>query len=138
MTIAREEGLPPYIIFSDKTLIDMSIKAPTDKHTILNVSGVGEAKYEKYGERFIEAVTAFMEEHSGTVTCIRDEDNAADAKTKPQKKRKNLKVSFYLNPEDADKFEYQDLYLISEIKDELNRITSVSYTHLTLPTICSV
>ena len=72
----------------------MSIKAPTDKHTILNVSGVGEAKYEKYGERFIEAVTAFMEEHSGTVTCIRDEDNAADAKTKPQKKRKNLKVSF--------------------------------------------
>ena len=81
LTIAREEGLPPYIIFSDKTLIDMSIKAPTDKHTILNVSGVGEAKYEKYGERFIEAVTAFMEEHSGTVTCIRDEDNAADAKT---------------------------------------------------------
>lgn len=124
LTIAREEGLPPYIIFSDKTLIDMSIKAPTDKHTMLNVSGVGEAKYEKYGERFIEAVIAFMEEHPGTVTSIKDEDNAADAKTKPQKKRKNLKVSFYINPEDADKFEYQDLYLISEIKDELNRITS--------------
>ena len=59
LSIAREEGMPPYIIFSDKTLVDMSIKAPTDKKTMLTVSGVGEAKYEKYGERFIESIIAF-------------------------------------------------------------------------------
>lgn len=76
LTIAREEGLPPYIIFSDKTLIDMSIKAPTDKQTILNVSGVGEAKYEKYGERFTDAVTAFIEDHPEAVTSIREDDVA--------------------------------------------------------------
>lgn len=68
LTIAREEGMPPYIIFSDKTLIDMSIKAPRDRAAMLNVSGVGEAKYEKYGERFIEAVITFMDEHCGAVT----------------------------------------------------------------------
>ena len=77
LSIAREEGLPPYIIFSDKTLIDMSIKAPTDKETMLNVSGVGGAKYEKYGNRFIEAVTAFMEENPDAVTSIVEDDNTS-------------------------------------------------------------
>lgn len=124
LTIAREEGMPPYIIFSDKTLIDMSIKAPRDKASMLNVSGVGEAKYEKYGDRFIEAVTAFTDENPEAVTSIRDEDDIADVKEKSQKKCKNHKVPFYLNPGDGDKFEYHDLYLVSEIKDELNRITS--------------
>ncbi|MDO4340805.1 MAG: DNA helicase RecQ [Eubacteriales bacterium] len=124
LTIAREEGLPPYIIFSDKTLIDMSVKAPTDKQTMLDVSGVGEAKYEKYGERFIEAVTAFMEEYPDAVTSIKDEDDPSPAKSQSRKKKRNHKVPFYLNPEDADKFEYHDLYHVSEIKDELNRITS--------------
>ena len=54
MEIAREEALPPYIIFNDKTLIDMCVKKPTDRASMLEVSGVGEAKYEKYGERFLE------------------------------------------------------------------------------------
>ena len=52
--IASEEKVPPYIVFSDKTLIDMCVKKPTDRASMLEVSGVGEAKYEKYGERFLE------------------------------------------------------------------------------------
>ena len=40
LALAREEGLPPYIIFSDKTLIDMSVKLPCDKEAMLNVSGI--------------------------------------------------------------------------------------------------
>lgn len=124
LAIAREEALPPYIIFSDRTLIDMSIKTPVDKKSILNVSGVGEAKYEKYGEKFIEAIAAFMEKNPDAVTSIREEDDTADTLSGLQKKRKGHKVPFYLNPEDAEKYEYRDLCLISEIKDQLNRITS--------------
>ena len=86
LTIAREEGLPPDIIFSDKTLIDMSIKAPTDKKTILNVSGVGEAKYEKYGERFMGAITAFKENHPEAVTSIMEND-AVDNTHRPSSDR---------------------------------------------------
>ena len=56
LEIAREESMPPYIIFSDKTLIDMCVKKPTNKEEMLNVSGVGEHKFAKYGERFIEAI----------------------------------------------------------------------------------
>lgn len=78
LTIAREEGMPPYIVFSDKTLIDMSVKAPRDRLSMLGVSGVGEAKYEKYGERFIEAITAFIDENPDSVTSINDDDDAAE------------------------------------------------------------
>ena len=124
LTIAREEGMPPYIVFSDKTLIDMSVKAPRDRSSMLGVSGVGEAKYEKYGERFIEAITAFIDENPDSVTSIKDDDDAADVRVKSARKRRSRKGPFYLNPEDEEKFEYRDLYLLGEIKDELNRITS--------------
>ena len=56
--IAREEKVPPYIVFSDKTLIHMCLLKPKTKAGMLAVSGVGEFKYEKYGERFLSCVTA--------------------------------------------------------------------------------
>ena len=54
LEIARQEKVPPYLVFSDKTLVHMSILRPTTKAEMLSVSGVGEYKYEKYGERFLE------------------------------------------------------------------------------------
>ena len=59
LEIARAEKIPPYIVFNDKTLIDMCAKMPTTKSDMLNVSGVGENKYSKYGERFIEVIKGF-------------------------------------------------------------------------------
>lgn len=56
LQIAREEGMPPYIVFSDRTLIDMAAKAPVKKDEMMEVSGVGENKYAKYGERFIASI----------------------------------------------------------------------------------
>lgn len=78
LTIAREEGMPPYIIFSDKTLIDMSAKTPRDREAMLKVTGVGEAKYEKYGMRFIEAVTTYVDENPDSVTSIQADDDAEE------------------------------------------------------------
>lgn len=54
--IAREEGIPPYIVFSDKTLEHMSAMRPADKSEMLKISGVGSYKYEKYGERFLAVI----------------------------------------------------------------------------------
>ena len=56
MVIAKEEHVPPYIVFSDKTLTDMVLKKPKNKKEMLNVSGVGEVKYEKYGKRFLDCI----------------------------------------------------------------------------------
>lgn len=54
--IAREEKVPPYIVFSDKTLVHMCVRCPASESELLEVSGVGEYKVEKYGERFLEAI----------------------------------------------------------------------------------
>ncbi|MBE7722078.1 MAG: DNA helicase RecQ [Lacrimispora celerecrescens] len=56
MEIAKEEKVPPYIVFSDKTLVHMCMVKPKTKEEMLSVSGVGEFKYEKYGERFLVCV----------------------------------------------------------------------------------
>lgn len=59
MELAREEKVPPYIVFSDKTLVHMCIVRPQNRKEMLTVSGVGEFKYEKYGERFLKALHDF-------------------------------------------------------------------------------
>ena len=59
--IASEEKVPPYIVFSDKTLTHMCILKPVTEAEMLEVSGVGAYKFEKYGERFLECVRKFLE-----------------------------------------------------------------------------
>ena len=56
LRIAKEEKVPPYIVFSDKTLAHMCQLRPQNREAMLEVSGVGELKYEKYGERFLECI----------------------------------------------------------------------------------
>ena len=58
--IAQEEKKAPYMIFGDGTLREMSIKYPIDKEEMLKISGVGEIKYERYGERFIEIIKEYV------------------------------------------------------------------------------
>ena len=61
LEIARKENMPPYIVFNDKTLIDMAVRVPSSRQEMLAVSGVGEHKYMKYGERFLAEIEAFVE-----------------------------------------------------------------------------
>ena len=54
LEIARAEKVPPYIVFSDKTLVQMCLLKPKTRTEMLQVSGVGEMKYAKYGEKFLD------------------------------------------------------------------------------------
>ncbi len=54
--IATEEGVPPYVVFTDKTLSAICDMLPTDEEEFLEVPGVGAAMLERYGEAFIDAV----------------------------------------------------------------------------------
>jgi superfamily II DNA helicase RecQ len=58
--IAKEEKLPPYIIFHDTSLKDMVSKLPIDLESMKGVSGVGYTKLEKYGIRFVEAIKDYL------------------------------------------------------------------------------
>lgn len=120
--IAREEGMPPYIIFSDKTLIDMAAKVPVSKSEMLAVSGVGENKYVKYGERFLGLIEKIIEDYPDLIKATENAGLPTVSVDKVKKKKKAGKEEFYLLQEEADNYEYTDYLYISEIRDEMNRI----------------
>ncbi|WP_455538389.1 DNA helicase RecQ [Terrisporobacter sp.] len=62
-TLGKENNLAPYMIFSDSTLMEMSKKFPTNKEEILSISGVGNVKYDKYGEVFLNEIIKYVNEN---------------------------------------------------------------------------
>jgi ATP-dependent DNA helicase RecQ len=61
--IAERQGVPPFVVFSDRTLREMSARMPRDAHEMLGVSGVGSNKLSHYGTAFLAAISAFRQEH---------------------------------------------------------------------------
>lgn len=56
--VAREQGVPPYVVFGDRALIGMATLRPRSGEQFLQVSGVGQAKLEKYGQAFLAEIAA--------------------------------------------------------------------------------
>ncbi len=54
--IAEANHIPPYVVFSDKTLRELSTKLPKNKREMLDISGIGEVKFERYGEEFLNTI----------------------------------------------------------------------------------
>lgn len=62
--LAKNAHLPPYMIFSDKTLLEMARKLPATEEEMLEISGVGALKYQKYGSAFLTALQKLAGEHN--------------------------------------------------------------------------
>ena len=60
--LARQEGVPPYIIFSNAALADMAARVPRTPEEFLEVSGVGQVKARRYGSAFLAVIAAWWEE----------------------------------------------------------------------------
>ena len=131
-TIAREENIPPYLVFSDKTLVDMCVKLPFTKEEMLSVSGVGENKSRKYGERFAKGILDFTNGkreklYFGEVEEVRN--RAEHSKTgKETGKTKTTKQDFFLTAQQAIEFPYEEKYLVTEIAEQLNRLRNPDMT----------
>jgi len=61
--MADEVGVPPYVIFSDKTLVEMAVYYPQSITSLLNISGVGQVKLRQYGETFLNVIVSYCEKH---------------------------------------------------------------------------
>lgn len=62
--IADEENVPPYIIFTDNTLTEMAAERPLNRMDMMGISGVGDRKYELYGEYFLREITEYVKEQA--------------------------------------------------------------------------
>ncbi|MBD98465.1 MAG: ATP-dependent DNA helicase RecQ, partial [Verrucomicrobia bacterium] len=61
--VARDEGLPPYVIFSEPSLEDMATQYPISMEELTKITGVGQGKAQKFGQAFIEAIKDYVEEN---------------------------------------------------------------------------
>jgi len=55
---AREQGVPPYVVFHDRTLVELAAVRPTSLAELGGVSGIGSAKLERYGTALLDVLTA--------------------------------------------------------------------------------
>jgi ATP-dependent DNA helicase RecQ len=60
--VAKEEGLPPFVIFQDFSLEDMATQYPITQEELQNVMGVGRGKAQKFGDKFIKLIKQYVEE----------------------------------------------------------------------------
>ncbi len=118
--LAREEGIPPYIVFGDKALVDMCVKVPLNREEMLDVSGVGENKYARYGERFLKEISGFTggKKEKLCYGGYPEEGTMSPQFTRPRKKQG--KSEFFLTREQAECFPYREKYLAAELAEALN------------------
>jgi ATP-dependent DNA helicase RecQ len=57
--LADAEGKPPYVVFGDATLIQMARELPSSREALLDISGVGQHKLDRYGAEFLHAIAAY-------------------------------------------------------------------------------
>jgi ATP-dependent DNA helicase RecQ len=61
LELAREQNVPPYVIFHDRTLRELAVQKPVSLFAMSNITGVGEKKMERYGEIFLGVIAGFLE-----------------------------------------------------------------------------
>ncbi len=89
--IAEEQKVPPYIIFSDRTLHEMCRRFPSTLSDIRKISGVGDAKLERYGEDFIKEIKFYLDENPG-ISISGEESGDLGCAVPIQKKKKGETV----------------------------------------------
>ena len=78
--LAREAAIPPYLIFSDKTLEEMAAAAPKQERELARISGVGEVKLQRFGDHFLQAIRQYE-----------GEKGAAAASETPESRREDIR-----------------------------------------------
>jgi ATP-dependent DNA helicase RecQ len=65
LALAQERGVPAYVVFPDRTLIDMAARPPADERQLADIHGVGAAKLREFGPAFLAEIAAFLNEAGG-------------------------------------------------------------------------
>ncbi len=65
-SVGKRLGVPPFVVFQDPSLEDMTLKYPIDIKELANVHGVGDGKAKKYGDEFVDLIASYVEENDIT------------------------------------------------------------------------
>ncbi|MBU5335028.1 DNA helicase RecQ [Intestinibacter bartlettii] len=116
-TIAVKEKIAPYMVFGDATLLSMANTYPTTKDELLNISGVGQVKYEKYGQEFINEIEKYISDNNiDKIALIKQNDSNTDDKEE-----------FFEVKTDKNLYE-----LLKKVRAKYARIEGIPY-HMIMP-----
>ncbi len=85
--LADVQKVPPYIIFSDKTLQEMCKSFPSTTSDMRKIGGVGDMKLERYGEDFISEISRYIDENPGISILLPDADGSGGSALQHKKKK---------------------------------------------------
>ena len=74
--LAQERGIPPYLVLTDTTLLEMAQLRPTFDHELQRIEGFGERKIQQYGDAFLNAIRQFVSNKSGEGVKIKGSTHA--------------------------------------------------------------
>ncbi len=57
-SLAEEQGVPPYVVFGDATLVEMARRRPSSDEELIMITGVGEKKLQRYGAEFLYTIAS--------------------------------------------------------------------------------
>ena len=117
--IAKKLEVPPFIIFQDPSIDDMSIQYPTNIDELRNITGVGKGKAEKYGKYFTEEIAEYVE--------INNIIRPIDFQVKSKPKKNDLKIFIIQSADrkiDFDEIIEQKNISIDELLDEIENIVN--------------
>lgn len=115
---AAEEGVPPYIIFSDRTLVQMCERMPVSREDMLEVSGVGENKFGRYGEDFL----AVIREAADAGEILTEGSDTKQEIFTSTEKSSGKKDEFFVTEEMYRQIRFTENCLLSELVSQLNEI----------------
>ncbi|MCW8193990.1 DNA helicase RecQ [Proteobacteria bacterium 005FR1] len=75
--LAKDQGVPPYVIFHDATLMELVRYQPVDRHEFAKINGVGQAKLDRYADDFIALIRAHSQDPEPVATAAGTEENEA-------------------------------------------------------------
>lgn len=122
LELAAKQGVPPFIICSDKTLKDMCAKCPADKAQMADVYGMGAQKIASYGENFTEIIRKFLQTHETENMTTGKTEGVATVETVAKAPARKKKQPFYIAPEKLDQVTFSDSCMISELTDQINAL----------------
>ncbi|MFD1036960.1 DNA helicase RecQ [Virgibacillus byunsanensis] len=94
--LADEQDVPPYVLFSDATLKELSRYFPTTKEDMLQIKGVGEKKYDQYGEAFLAVIQKWRSANQDVKTKVRIDDAPSPKPKKTTDDRPSHMITYHM------------------------------------------
>lgn len=118
--LAEDADLPPYVIFPDRTLIEMAAFFPQSEDSVRQLHGVGSVKWEKYGQQFLDLISDYSKEHQIDEKPIQRVNTAVTSSRRTHEKRKHTDTGEEFNAGKS----------LTELQEHFNIKLSTVLSHL--------